>query len=82
MTPTAYYLSNFQIFSKTNSFLKNVSNALDSKKGKLVNYIFEESALSALRQFLTTESPLKMIKNASYFTSKTLFVLKIFMFLS
>ena len=29
-----------------------------------------------------TESPLKMIKNASYFKLKTLFVLKIFKFLS
>ena len=35
-----------------------------------------------LRQFLGTESPLKMMKNAFYFTSKALFVLKIFEFLS
>ena len=35
-----------------------------------------------LRQFLANESPLKMIKNAFYFTSKALFVLKIFKFLS
>ena len=39
-------------------------------------------ALSGLRQFLTTESPLKMIKSAFYFTSKALSVLKIFKFLS
>ena len=37
-----------------------------------------KSALSGLRQFLVTESPLKMIKNAFYFNSKALFVLKIF----
>ena len=35
-----------------------------------------------LRQFLVTESPLKMIKNAFYFTSKALFVFRIFKFLS
>ena len=39
-------------------------------------------ALSDGRQFLTVESPLNMMKNAFYFTVKTLFVLKIFMFLS
>ena len=38
-----------------------------------------KSALSGLRQFLATESPLKMTK---YFTSKAPFVLKIFKFLS
>ena len=43
-----------------------------------------KDALSGLRQFLATESPLKMMKNAFYFTLKTLFVLalKIFKFLS
>ena len=41
-----------------------------------------KDALSALRQLLATESPLKMIKNAYYFTSKALFVLKIFKVLS
>ena len=39
-------------------------------------------ALSGLRQFLAIESPLKMMKNAIYFNSNTLFVLKIFKFLS
>ena len=38
--------------------------------------------LSGLRQFLATENPLKMIKNAFYFTLKSLFVLKIFKILS
>ena len=32
--------------------------------------------------FVTSESPLKMMKIAFYFTLKTLFVLKIFKFLS
>ena len=40
------------------------------------------SALSGLRQFLATESPLKIMKNAFYFTSKAFFILKIFKFLS
>ena len=39
-------------------------------------------ALSGQRQFLATESPLKVMKNAFYFTSKAFFVLKIFKFLS
>ena len=37
---------------------------------------------SGLRQFLATESPLKRMKNAFYFTLKPLFVFKIFRFLS
>ena len=41
-----------------------------------------KGALSGLRQFWATESPLKMIKNAFYFTSKALFVLKLLKFLS
>ena len=41
-----------------------------------------KEALSGLRQFLTTESPLKMMKNAFYFTSEAFFILKIFKFLS
>ena len=39
-----------------------------------------KGALSGLRQLLATESPLKMMKNGFYFTSKALFVLKIFKF--
>ena len=47
-------------------------------------FVFRDfkGALSGLRQFLATESPLKMMKNAFYFTSKALFALKIFRFLS
>ena len=41
-----------------------------------------KGAFSGLRQSLATESPLKTIKNAIYFTLKALFVLKIFKFLS
>ena len=41
-----------------------------------------KGALLGLRQFLATESPLKMTKNAFYFTLNALLVLKIFKFLS
>ena len=41
-----------------------------------------KDALSSLRQFLATESPLKMMKKAFYFTLKALFFLQIFKFLS
>ena len=41
-----------------------------------------KGALLGLRQFLATESPLKIMKNIFYFTSKAIFVLKIFKFLS
>ena len=39
-----------------------------------------KGALSGLRYFLVTESPLKMMENAFYFTLKGLFPLKIFSF--
>ena len=39
-------------------------------------------SVSSLTQLLATESPLKMIKDSFYFMLKTLFVLKIFKFLS
>ena len=41
-----------------------------------------KDALSGLKLFVETEIHLKMIKNAFYFTSKALFVLKILKFLS
>ena len=41
-----------------------------------------KGTLSGPRQFLTNESPLKMMKNAFYFTLKLFFVLKILRFLS
>ena len=48
------------------------------------NYIafYFQGALYGLRQFLATESPLKMMKNDFYYTLKALFVLKISKFLS
>ena len=55
------------------------SNALDALLDSLSGF---KGALLGLRQFLATESPLKMMKNAFYFLSKALFVLKVFKFLS
>ena len=49
----------------------------------LVGLLFEFSSnLSGLRQILTTESLLKMMKKYFYFILKALFVLEIFTFLS
>ena len=53
----------------------------NTQKEILVTF-FLKGALSGLRYFLAPESPLKMRKNAFYVTSKALFVLKIFKFLS
>ena len=41
-----------------------------------------KDTLSGLRQFLEIEGPLKMMKNAIYFTLKSLFILKILKVLS
>ena len=48
---------------------------------KANNFAHIKGALSDLKQFLATESPVKMMKNAFYFTSKDPFVLKVFTFL-
>ena len=40
-----------------------------------------KGALSGLRQFLSTERPLKMMRDVFYFILKALFVLKIFKYL-
>ena len=48
----------------------------------MVTRAHSQDALSNLRQFLAIESPLKMMKNAFYFTLKAFFVLRIFKFLS
>ena len=46
------------------------------------NWYILKGPLLHLRQFPTTESSFKMIKNAFYFILKALFVLKIFTFFS
>ena len=38
-----------------------------------INRVFLKGALSGLKQLLTTQNPLNMMKNAFYFTSKAIF---------
>ena len=59
----------------------NVVVSWKSKWRKRVGGLLK-GALLGLRQFLATESPLKMMNNAFYFTSKALFVPKIMKHLS
>ena len=49
---------------------------------KTLSDFFIKGTLSSLRPFLAIKSPLKMMKNAFYFTLKAFFFLKIFEFLS
>ena len=62
-----------------NSFINYSTIILFSQKSSIIFSPFK-GALSGLRQLLATEGPLKMMKNASYFTLKALFILKIFKF--
>ena len=65
------------------SFQSFYFSVVDKNIGiKKIEKVSVKSALSGLRQLLATESPLKMMKNLLHFTSKSLFVLKIFKFLS
>ena len=80
---TQLFSCEFCKFSKNTFFYRTPSVA-----AKILNVICRtlimtvvKGALSALSQYLATESSLKMMKNAFYFTSKALFVLKIFKFL-
>ena len=66
---------------KKRSFLKNDKQLIVVLVQKLQERCPLKGALSGLRQFLATESSLKVMKNAFYFRLKTLFVLKIFKFL-
>ena len=68
------------------SVLNTLSEYADFYISKnITSYTFSlvfEGALSGLRQFLATGRPLKLMKNAFYFTLKAIFILKIFKFLS
>ena len=67
-------------------FKKVVTSCSHWKKGGLScpggAIVKFKGALSGLRQFLAIENPLKMMKDSFYFTSRALFVLKIFKCLS
>ena len=58
---------------------KSVNASQEKQQKSLLNQL--KDVLSGLRQFLATESPLRMVKNAFYLTLKALFVIKIFTFL-
>ena len=89
-----YYVSTQHLYcflpvrTHHNSYRPAFSNFFGESKEIHNGHQFEhcqqvlKGALSGLRQFLAIERPLKMIQSASYFTSKALFVLKIFKFLS
>ena len=72
--------------SKNNQTLKLGQLIEYNKKNIFIRKLYTKWAREAssrplfvfLWQFLTTESPLKIMKNAFYFTSKPLFVLRIF----
>ena len=51
------------------------------EQGPKCNIWILKGALSGVTQFSATESPLKVMNNAFYFTLKSLFILKIFIFL-
>ena len=56
-------------------------NLENSNFNTVIMHVEIKGALSGLRRFLATESPLKMMKNAFCFSVKALFFLKIFKFL-
>ena len=53
-------------FKKLMSYLKSVPSNLSNSKASCKKKKILKGVLSSLRQFLTTESPLKMMKNAFY----------------
>ena len=64
------------------AIFQNISQLKYLKTAFILSIAQIKGALSSLRQFLPTKSPLKMMKNGFYFTLKTLFILKIYKFLS
>ena len=94
MRSTTYFLMNQQYIQKTDMVQFSILHPCKQKPCKITvvclsfnlsvcqSSIFLKGGLSGLTQFLTIESPLKMMKNAFYFTSKSFFVLKMFKFLS
>ena len=64
------------------NFLKQKQYFTQQRESPAREATVVKGALSDLRQSLANENPLKMMKNAFYFTLKALFVLKIFKFLS
>ena len=64
-------------------FSQYVFNRFKSGGTLLISWFINfKGALSGLRQFLATESPLQMMESIFYFTLKAFFILKIFKLLS
>ena len=70
----------FYVFLQQNGLSRITFKKLEKNNVGLLLAI--KGPLLGLRQSLTTESPLKMMKNASYFIFKAFFVLEVFRFLS
>ena len=80
--PLKTYLNEWKANSNLFSVIRN---QILTKIWKIeISYpnLIVKGALSDLRPFLAIESPLKMMKNAFYFTLKARFFFKIFNFLS
>ena len=89
--PVSIHQKNLQILVTEIFKTKNGLNPViieDVFKFKNLTYNFRNaealnrSNVSSVKYGTETESPLKMMKNAFYFTSKAIFVLNIFKFLS
>ena len=86
MNKRALRLLKYLHFCDTEEKLNNVkigSAHLKYSTGfiELSSYLLK-GAISGLRQSLAIESPVKKMRNAFYFNSKALFILKTFKFLS
>ena len=76
-----YYTVTFIFFHLLDLCLFQMHVFIKSTDCILLSSFELKGTLSGLRQFLATESPVKMMKNAFYFTLTALFVLKIHKFL-
>ena len=78
LCPVILWRKSWKLFS---SFLGFQVIYQRSKNNKLKDVYLPCNLIKGLGQFLITESPLKTMKNAFYFTLKAILVLKIFKFL-
>ena len=82
----SFCFSSFEVpwFCLTRGYFKremrNSANIIANGESSKIDPGTFKGTLSGLRQFLATESSLKMMKNVFYFISKVLFLLKLFKF--
>ena len=81
-TKNKYYYCNIWYFNTMNWIEQKHSLELLYKKGVFKNFIKFSGIHLSWKSLEATESPLKMMKNAFYSTSKAFFILKLFKFLS